>query len=192
MAFYDGRPERETWELIGGVPYMMSPPRVVHQRISDNLYRLLGDRIHSLGLGWVPSREIGVRIPEDDTFAPEPDVTVIDIDVAEDLIWAERFYFVAEVLSGKDRPEKRDGSDKPRPLAAKLDYYKAHSHCRGVIIVRQDIVAAELHVRREGGWTEASLAAPGDRIAVPDIGDIGPLAHLYRYTPLWRAEFAAL
>jgi Uma2 family endonuclease len=192
LAFYEARPEREKWELVDGVPFTMNSPRIQHQRISDNVYSLLTHRLGRGGFDWIASRGIGVRVPHDDTFVLEPDVTVIDIDVAEDLIWAERFYFVAEVLSGSDRPETRDGSDKPLPLAAKLGHYKSHEPCRGVLIVRQDIVAGELHVRRDDTWVELQLTAPGDRIAIPDIGDIGPLAHLYRYTPSWRPEFAEL
>ena len=40
-AFEAGRPEHERWELIAGVPVMMVPPLLVHNRIADNLTRLL-------------------------------------------------------------------------------------------------------------------------------------------------------
>ena len=39
--FQDGRPDRERWELIGGVPIMMAPATVVHNSIADNLCALL-------------------------------------------------------------------------------------------------------------------------------------------------------
>ena len=34
-AFRDSRPEEEKWELIDGVPMMMPPPTLVHQRIAQ-------------------------------------------------------------------------------------------------------------------------------------------------------------
>lgn len=190
-AFRDERPKEEKWELIDGVPMMMPPPSLIHQRISRNLEGLLNARLAVVRPKWSADREIGVLLPDDDRFNPEPDVTVIDTDIEIGQIYALRFYFVAEVLSSSDRPEQRAGSDKPIVLAAKLDYYRLHEHCRGVLIVHQDQVAADFHART-GAWSQRTLADPADRIVIPDIGDIGPLAALYRHTPLWRAEWAAL
>src|SRR5258707_15580813 len=42
-AFQETRPDRERWELVKGVPIMMVPPTIAHQRIADNLTRLLND-----------------------------------------------------------------------------------------------------------------------------------------------------
>jgi Uma2 family endonuclease len=187
-AFRDERPKEEKWELIDGVPMMMPPPSLIHQRISRNLETMLNLRLSEVKPEWQADREIGVLLPADEKFNPEPDVTVIDAAIEFDQIYAERFYFVAEVLSNSDRPERRAGSDKPIVLAAKLDYYRAHEACRGVLIVRQDVVEAELHTRA-GSWSSATLESPTDRIVIPDIGDIGALCELYRHTPLWRAEF---
>src|SRR4051812_40091364 len=39
-AFQDGRPDHERWELISGVPMMMTPPTIAHNRIAGNLERL--------------------------------------------------------------------------------------------------------------------------------------------------------
>ena len=44
-AFRDERPKEEKWELIDGVPIMMPPPTLVHQRIADNLNQLLNARL---------------------------------------------------------------------------------------------------------------------------------------------------
>lgn len=51
-----------------------------------------------------------------------------------------------------------------------------------MLFVRQDQIIAELFTR-EASWTKADLAMI-DRLVVPEIGDIGPLSDLYRYTPL--------
>ena len=183
-AFRNERPKEEKWELIEGVPMMMPPPTLIHQGICGNIERLLNVRLEATRPGWRAFQEIGIHLPVDDRYNPEPDVTVIDAAIEIDQIYAERFYFVAEVLSNSNRPELRAGSDKPIVLATKVDYYKLHEHCRGVLIVRQDQVSAELHARGTS-WTMTQLSQPADRIVIPDIGDIGPLAALYRHTPLY-------
>ena len=183
-AFRDERPKEEKWELIDGVPMMMPPPSLIHRRIAKNIASMLDARMSVSQPQRLSDHEIGVLLPDDEKFNPEPDVTVIDEAIGLDQIYAERFYFVAEVLSNSDRPERRAGSDKPVALAAKLGYYQRHEHCRGVVIVRQDRIEADFYVRLAGGWVCHELRTPHARIAIPDIGDIGPLGDLYRHTPL--------
>ena len=177
-AFRDERPKEEKWELIAGVPTMLPPPSLIHQRISRNLETLINNLLGAVRPEWQADREIGLLMPEDDKYNPEPDVTVIDTDIGIGQIYATRFFFVAEVLSG---------SDKPIVLDLKLAYYKQHAPCRGVLFVRQDKVKAELHVRKST-WTTIELNDPIDRIVIPDIGDVGSLGQLYRHTPLWKPE----
>jgi Uma2 family endonuclease len=186
-AFRDERPKEEKWELIDGVPMMMPPPTLMHQRIASNIEVRLNATLREVRPEWQADREIGVLLPDDEKYNPEPDVTVIDAEIGLDQVYAERFYFVAEVLSEGNRPELRAGSDKPQVLAAKLSYYQLHEHCRGVLIVRQDRIEAELHVRA-APWRRTELRDPADRIVIPEIGDIGPLGALYRHTPLFPGE----
>jgi Uma2 family endonuclease len=186
-AFRDERPKEEKWELIDGVPMMMPPPTLMHQRIAGNLEFLFNSVLSRVRPEWRADREIGVLLPDDEKYNPEPDVTVIDTEIGLDQVYAKRFYFVAEVLSEGNRPELRAGSDKPQVLAAKLSYYQLHEHCRGVLIVRQDRIEAELHVRA-APWRRTELRDPADRIVIPEIGDIGPLGALYRHTPLFPGE----
>jgi Uma2 family endonuclease len=180
-AFRDERPKEEKWELIAGVPNMMPPPSLIHQRISRNLETMINARLLADRPQWQADREIGLLLPEDDKYNPEPDVTVIDTDISLGQIYATRFYFVAEVLSG---------SDKPIVLDLKLAFYQQHGSCRGVLFVEQDRVAAEFHARNET-WQVTELGEPTDRIVIPDIGDIGSLGQLYRHTPLWKPEFGS-
>jgi Uma2 family endonuclease len=184
-AFRDERPKEEKWELIDGVPMMMPPPSLIHQRIANNLWLALNTRLQITKPDWRADHEIGVLLDNDALYNPEPDVTVIDTEIGIDQVYAERFYFVAEVLSSSDRPERRAGSDKPIVLATKIAYYQRHAPCRGVLVVRQDAVEADLHVRENGTWRTVELRGPSDRIVIPDIGDIGPLGDLYRHTPLF-------
>lgn len=174
QGFRDDRPKEEKWELIDGRPVMMPPPSLVHQRISGNIERMLNARLDLVNPNWRADREIGLLIPQDQKFNPEPDVTVIDAMVEMGQLYAERFYFVAEVLSG---------SDKPWVLKAKLDYYQRHDLCQSVLFVQQDQIAAEFY-SRAGSWLKSDISAPLTHLDIPGIGDIGPLCDLYRHTPL--------
>ena len=189
-AFRDERPKEEKWELIDGVPMMMPPPSLIHQRIAGNLDALLNARLAHLRPERRADREIGILLPHDEKFNPEPDVTVIDAAIEIDQIYATRFYFVAEVLSNSDRPERRAGADKPIVLAAKIAYYQHHVPCEGILIIRQDRIEATLY-RRTDGFAARELTNSASRLDIPGIGDIGSLASLYRHTPLWRPDFAA-
>ncbi len=179
-AFRDERPKEEKWELIDGVPHMMPPQRLIHQRISRNIEELINTRLRLVKPEWQADREIGLLLPQNDKYNPEPDVTVIDTEIGLDQIYAERFYFVAEVLS----PD-----DKKRVLDLKLAFYKGHEHCRAVLFVEQDRVEATLHVCGTD-WSSRTLTTSTDQIAIPDIGDIGTLGHLYRHTPLCPPAFS--
>jgi len=44
-SFQETRPDHERWELVKGVPVMMVPPTIAHQRIADNLTRLINDAL---------------------------------------------------------------------------------------------------------------------------------------------------
>lgn len=175
-ALRDSRPKEEKWELIDGVPMMMPPPTLVHQRIASNLDRLLNAHFDKAKPEWRSDREVGVLLKSDEKYNPEPDVTVIDAAIALGQIYVERFYFVAEVLSE---------SDKKAALEAKLAYYKAHEHNRCVLFVRQDQIGAHQHDRRtDGYWARRVLKSPQAPLTFPDIGTVGRLGDLYRYTPL--------
>jgi len=175
-AFRDERPKEEKWELIDGVPMMMPPPTLVHQRIARNLEALLNAHLESAKPEWHADREVGVLLEGDEKYNPEPDVIVIDAKIRLGQVYAERFYVVAEVLSDSDRKSVLD---------AKLAYYQAHEHNRCVLLVRQDRVGADQHDRREGAtWRRRTLRSPHTPLAIPDIGTIGRLGDLYKFTPL--------
>lgn len=175
-AFRDSRPEEEKWELIDGVPMMMPPPTLVHQRISANLDRLLNGRLEGAKPEWRADREVGLWLKGDKKYNPEPDVTVIDAAIALGQIYVTRFYFVAEVLSD---------SDEKAVLDAKLAYYKEHEHNRCILFVRQDVVGADQHGRQSNGrWRHKRLADANAALTFPDIGTVGRLGDLYKFTPL--------
>ena len=102
-AFREERPKEEKWELIDGVPMMMPPPTLMHQRVAANLDRMLNAHLETVKPDWRADREVGVWLKDDEKYNPEPDVTVIDAAIAIGQIYVERFYFVAEILSESDR-----------------------------------------------------------------------------------------
>jgi Uma2 family endonuclease len=174
-AFRDSRPEEEKWELIDGVPMMMPPPTLVHQRISANLDRLLNNRLEDVRPEWRADREVGIWLKGDKKYNPEPDVTVIDAAIALGQIYVTRFYFVAEVLSD---------SDEKAVLDAKLGYYKGHEHNRCILFVHQDAVGADQYSQSSGRWRHKQLSDPAAALTFPEIGAIGRLGDPYRFTPL--------
>jgi Uma2 family endonuclease len=173
--FRDGRPDHEKWELIDGVAVMMPPPRLMHQRISANLERMLNARLETSNPARRADREIGLLLPNDDRYNPEPDVTVIDAAIEADQLYAARFYFVAEGLSP---------NDKTAVLDSKLGYYLGHDCNQGVLFIHQDVVMAKLHSRTADGWRETKLVEVIGVLDIPGIGPIGRLGDLYRHTPL--------
>jgi Uma2 family endonuclease len=174
-AFRDERPKEEKWELIDGVPIMMPPPTLVHQQIADNLNQLLNARLREVKPEWRAVRDAGVLLEGDEKYNPEPDVTIIDARRPIGQIYAERFYLVAEVLSG---------SDKKPVVDAKLRYYQEHDHNRCVLFVRQDRIGSEQYIRQGGAWRPRRLSSATAKLSIPDVGIIGRLGDLYEATPL--------
>jgi hypothetical protein len=82
---------------------------------------------------------------------------------------------VAEVLSE---------NDKKAVLEAKLAHYQQHEHNRCVLFVHQDRVGAEQHDRQSRGWRSRRLRSATRPLTFADIGTIGRLGDLYRFTPL--------
>lgn len=178
-AWRASRPDEERWQLIDGVPMMMPPPTLMHQKIASNLERALDDRLEALRNGMTVAREIGIKLPEVLDYLPEPDVAVIAEGFGLDQVYADRFYLVAEVLSG---------SDSDALIAAKLDFYKRHSSNRCVLLIAQDRMHVTVHEHLgEAGWSMREISAPDAELSVPLIGTICRLADLYNRTPLARA-----
>ena len=99
-AFQDGRPDHERWELIAGVPMMMTPPTITHNRIASNLERLLNDALADDETRTAAQR-LGIELGSGE-FRPEPDVAVIDADYEADQRFVERAYLLAEIVSTTD------------------------------------------------------------------------------------------
>jgi Uma2 family endonuclease len=80
-AFTAGRPGEERWQLIDGVPVMMTPPTKAHLRIASSLESLLLNALEKHDADLTAYQRLGVNLgPEAEHYDPEPDVLVIDAD----------------------------------------------------------------------------------------------------------------
>jgi Uma2 family endonuclease len=172
-AWLASRPDEEHWELIGGVPVMMTPPNRRHQRIASNLEALLNAALKGHDPGLAAYHDIGVNIVSTVPYDPEPDVAVIREDENPDPRYAERFYLVAEVLPESDRGV----------VESKREIYRAHPSCICILLVRQD--RAEITVdRRVGDRWVLQVLQGADELVVPEFGLSCPVKDVYRDTPI--------
>jgi Uma2 family endonuclease len=180
-AFQDKRPDHERWELLGGVPMMMTPPTLSHNQIATNLQRLLNDALEQYAPSMLAAQRPGLELASGD-YKPEPDVAVIDADFGAGQRFVEKAYLLAEIISGTD--------DIPVPgtnrrwVDAKRDLYRAHDHCQAVLNVSQDRMDVELDLRMENGWAASVLQDGGAELSIPAFGFKCVVAQLYDKTPL--------
>lgn len=176
-VFVEGRPNEEHWELIDGVAMMMAPPTVTHQVIAANLQFLLRDALERRAPALVALARLGLNLgPAVEDYDPEPDVVVIDSDVAETVgeRYVGRFYLAAEIVSSSDRPI----------IESKRAVYKLHDWCKCILTIQQERFEVRVDLRGTRGWEELTLKRSQDRLVLSDFGLDCTVADLYRGTPL--------
>lgn len=190
-AFQDRQPDGQRWELVEGTPVMMAPPKIMHQRISQNLARLIDDALDAhdpsltaiqtpgvdLGLGALTLAESGKA----STYVPEPDIAVIEDSRDPDRRIVSAAIVLVEIVSSTDEVVTSDG----RPwVDVKASLYRMHGPCRAVLVVEQERTHIRLWERSEAGWVETLLSHPGDVLEVRccglrcDVGDVYAKTHL--------------
>jgi Uma2 family endonuclease len=176
-AFTAGRPDEERWQLIDGVPVMMTPPTKAHQRIASNLETLLLTALEKHDADLTAYQRLGVNLgPEAEHYDPEPDVLVIDAEIGPNIDerYANRFYLAAEVVSSSDKTF----------VEAKREIYRPHAACKCVLVVQQNRYEVSIDVRTDAGWTQQVLVEPDDVLDLPAFGLRCKLSDLYRGTAL--------
>jgi len=174
-AWSETRPDEERWELIDGVPMMMTPPTKAHQRIASNLERLLNDSLLRSAPQWAAYQRVGLNLGAVvENYDPEPDVVVIDVEEGSDERYADRFYLIAEVVSASDRPK----------IEGKREIYKLHGAGNCILTIRQDRHEVRVDMRTGNSWTTQVLARATDELVLTEFGLRSTLADLYRGTPL--------
>jgi Uma2 family endonuclease len=167
------RPDEEHWELIEGVPMMMTPPNRRHQRIASNLEALLNSALKRHNPPLAAYQNIGVNIISTVPYDPEPDVAVIREDENPDPRYAKRFYLVAEILSESDKGV----------IESKRNIYRAHPSCTHILLIRQDSLEIVVDSRTGDGWRSQVLHG-ADTLTLPEFGLTCPVRDVYRDTPL--------
>jgi Uma2 family endonuclease len=174
-AWVELRPERERWELIGGVPMMMAAPTHDHQRIASNLERLLNDALEAHHPEFSAYQRVGLNLaPIVPDYDPEPDVAVISANERGDVRYSDRFFLAAEIVSTSDR----------KTVESKCDVYKSHPNCRCVLVVEQDRVEVSVAASTGFGWTERRPSGPEEQLVLEAFGLHCTLADLYHGTAL--------
>jgi hypothetical protein len=99
---------------------------------------------------------------------------VVDVVLAPDQHYADRFYLAAEVVSDSDKKAK----------AGKREIYKLLEHCTCVLTVRQDRCHVRIDTRTATGWQVKLLSKASDALALADFGLRCRVGDLYKGTPL--------
>jgi Uma2 family endonuclease len=172
-AWLASRPDEEHWELIEGVPMMMTPPNRRHQRIASNFETLLNAALKRHNPVFAAYHDIGVNIVSAVPYDPEPDVAVIREDENPDPRYAERFYLVGEVLSESDNDI----------IEGKRDIYRAHPPCTCILLVRQDRSEIVVDRRTGDGW-RSEVLHDADELTLPEFGLTCLVKDVYNDTPL--------
>src|SRR6266851_10119531 len=154
-AWLASRPDEEHWELIEGVPMMMTLPNRRHQRIASNLESLLNAALRRHNPTLVAYHDIGVNVVSTVPYDPEPDVAVIREDENPDPRYADRFYLVAEVLSESDKGI----------IENKRGIYRAYPSRTCILLGRQDRLEITVGRRTGGGW-HAHVLLGADELAL--------------------------
>lgn len=179
-AFQEGRPDHERWELVAGVPMMMTPPTIAHNRIAGNLERLLNEGLADYDLSRIAMQRPGIELGSGE-FRPEPDVAIIDADYEPDQRFVERAYLLAEIVSATDGTRVPDTD--ARWIDVKRTIYLDHAACEAVLIIEQDRMEVRLDVRTQAGWSSQVLGA-ADHLKLPGFGLQCAVGELYEGTPL--------
>ena len=180
-SFQERRPDRERWELVAGVPMMMTPPTIAHNRIASNLERLLNAALDAHAPFRMAVQRPGIELGSGD-YRPEPDIGVIDADYSENQRFVDRAYLLAEIVSGSD--DVPVPGTQERWIDVKREIYLAHAHCEALLIVQQGRLEARVDIKANGVWQSINITGPSAELSLPQFGLKCLLRELYEGTPL--------
>lgn len=179
-TFQDRRPDHERWELVAGVPMMMTPPTLVHNRIAGNLERLLNDALAGHAPKRVALQRPGIELGSGE-FRPEPDVAIIDAAFEPGQRFVACAYLLAEIVSSSD--DVRVPETGAKWIDVKRSIYLAHPSCETVLLIEQDKMEVRVDMRTDTGLTAQALSS-ADELHLPGLGLRCAVARIYDGTPL--------
>jgi Uma2 family endonuclease len=167
------RPDEQHWELIDGMPMMMTPPSAVHQRIASNLEWLLNRALKRHAPTLAAYQCIGLNIAAPIPCDPEPDVAVVRRPEHPEQRYFDRCHLAAEVLSESDK----------RIIDSKRNMYRAHPACTCILLVRQDRLEITVDMRTGEDW-RTHLLHGADNLVLSEFGLACPVTDVYQDTGL--------
>jgi Uma2 family endonuclease len=168
LAFCDGQTSPERWELIDGVPVMMTGGTAGHSLLIGNVFRALDPAARQRGCRAMTSYL--ARVSDENAF--EPDVLVQCGPIEREHRHTGDPVIVVEVLS-------RSTLRKDRVL--KFEHYRTLEALQQIVFVYQDSVRVESWLRQQGDWMNEPLLllTPEDQLAFPVLGASAVLADIY-------------
>ncbi|WP_197311011.1 Uma2 family endonuclease [Methylobrevis albus] len=161
----------ERYELVDGLPRMMTGARRAHDRVVLNALIAFGGLLR--GSPCEPgSADIAVRIPNGNVRRPDVSIDCGDKDGS--LLEATRPVAIVEVLSPSTRQ-----TDLIRKLG---EYQTLPSLCYLLFLEPEEVSAVFWHRVPGGTWTYLSLIGRDTDIAMPEVGVTLPLGAFYEGT----------
>ena len=194
--FQAGCADEERWELIDGLPVMMTPPFIDHNRIASNVERLLNDALITFKPSRVavqrPGVELGleaavlVGLGRAAKYVPEPDIAVIDDDPRPERRFVDKASVLVEVVSSTDEEPVLPGQESW--IGAKVRLYRSHAHCEAVVVIEQRCMEVRVSLRSDGGWVDAILCNEDAVLVLPTCGLRCKVSDIYAGTHLRPRE----
>ncbi|HEY8565360.1 MAG TPA: Uma2 family endonuclease [Beijerinckiaceae bacterium] len=168
LSFVDQQIATSRWELIDGVPQMMTGGTAAHSLLISNVLGLLDRAARARGCRAMTSFLAAV----DDRNMYEPDVLVRCGPIQPAARSASDPVIVVEVLSR---------STIRRDRVLKFERYRSLASVQQIIFVYQDSIRIESWMREHGDWRiEPTLHVQReDGLPVPTLGAFVPLADIY-------------
>lgn len=161
----------ERFELVDGVPRMMTGAKVKHDRIIVNAIVAIGPQLRGRACE-VHTADIAVKVLNGNVR--RPDVTIDCGRSDGDALHASSPVAIIEVLSRTTRH---------MDLIRKLAEYQALPSLKYLLFLEPDVVSAGFHVRRaDGAWELKSLIGRDTDIAMPEVGVTLALGAFYEGT----------
>lgn len=159
LAFCETVPQSERWELIDGVPMMMTGGTAAHSLIISNLVSALDRAARNHGCRAMTSFLARVS----DTNAFEPDVVVRCGPIERQSRYATDPVIVVEVLSG---------STIRRDRVLKFERYRKLASMQQIVFVYQDSIRIESWLRQYDDWLAEPVLClrPDDKLSIPLLG----------------------
>ncbi len=183
LDFFETR-HGEKWELIDGIPVMMTNPRRRHGTISGNVFARLLPLARGRGCE-IFAGDMKVRRPGDDLFAAIPDITICCGPRGDDgdIIIDDQTIII----------ELTSPSSKKIDVAHKLQAYTEVPALEAYIIIHPDERRVEVWRRRRPGgdavhpfreWVDAVFSRPEAAVPFPELGAEMTVADTYADTDL--------